>query len=105
MSIAGREWADVRNELFGEPYMVWHDGPDFSGLREAWKAEPEALLELLFVGMGEGDGLAAQALSELEPTPTGETLDARDRDARAARGDGTSSRAGADGSDALQADG
>jgi len=72
--IAGREWADVRNELYGEPYMVWHDGPEFSGLRDAWRTEPEALLELLFDGMGQGDALAAQSLAELEPAPTGETL-------------------------------
>lgn len=71
MSLAGREWADVRLELFGEPYMVWHDGPDFTLLREAWVREPEALLQQLFAGMAEGDALAAQALSELEPMPTG----------------------------------
>ncbi len=23
-------WADYRLEVFGEPYMVWHDGPDFN---------------------------------------------------------------------------
>ena len=75
MTLAGRDWADVRNELFGEPYMVWHDGPEFSGLREAWRTEPEALLDQLFAGMAEGDALAAQALSELEPAPTGEMRD------------------------------
>lgn len=74
MGLQGRAWADVRNELFGEPYMVWHDGPEFSGLREAWRTEPEALLEQLFAGMAEGDGLASQSLAELEPAPTGETL-------------------------------
>ena len=75
MTVAGRSWEDVRNELFGEPYMVWHDGPEFSGLREAWRTEPEALLDQLFAGMAEGDALAAQALSELEPAPTGEMRD------------------------------
>ena len=24
------EWADYRLEVFGEPYMVWHDGPNFA---------------------------------------------------------------------------
>ena len=72
MTVAGRSWEEVRNELFGEPYMVWHDGPEFSGLRDAWRTEPEALLDQLFAGMAEGDALAAQALSELEPAPTGE---------------------------------
>ena len=37
MSVRNRPWADVRSELFGEPYMVWHDGPEFSGLRDAWR--------------------------------------------------------------------
>lgn len=76
MGLQGRSWAEVRDELFGEPYMVWHDGPEFSGLREAWRAEPEALLEQLFAGMAEGDGLASQSLAELDPAPTGETLKA-----------------------------
>lgn len=71
MTIAGRPWADVRQELFGEPYLVWHDGPEFSGLRDAWRREPEALLEQLFAGMAEGDALAAQSFAELEPMPTG----------------------------------
>ena len=74
MTIAGRPWADVRNELYGEPYMVWHDGPEFSGLRDAWRTEPEALLDQLFAGMAEGDALAAQSFAELEPAPTGEAL-------------------------------
>jgi hypothetical protein len=74
MSVRNRPWADVRTELFGEPYMVWHDGPEFSGLRDAWREEPEALLEQLFAGMEEDDPLASQSLAELEPAPTGEML-------------------------------
>lgn len=73
-SVSGRAWTDVRNELFGEPYMVWHDGPEFSGLRDAWRREPEALLEQLFAGMADDDPLASQSLAELDPPPTGETL-------------------------------
>lgn len=75
MTLEGRDWASVREELFGEPYMVWHDGPDFTLLREAWQREPAALIDQLFAGMGEGDALAAQSLSELEPPPTGEQRD------------------------------
>jgi hypothetical protein len=54
--------------------MVWHDGPEFSGLREAWRTEPDALLDQLFDGMAEGDALAAQSLAELEPAPVGDAL-------------------------------
>jgi hypothetical protein len=65
-------WASARERMFGEPYMVWHDGPEFSGLREEWKRDPEALLELLFEGMAEDDPLASQSFAELDPAPTGE---------------------------------
>ncbi len=65
-------WSEARERMFGEPYMVWHDGPEFSGLREEWKRDPEALLELLFEGMAEDDALAGQSFAELEPAPTGE---------------------------------
>ena len=65
-------WSEARERMFGEPYMVWHDGPDFSGLREEWKRDPEALLELLFEGMAENDALASQSFAELDPAPAGE---------------------------------
>jgi hypothetical protein len=65
-------WAEARETMFGEPYMVWHDGPDFTGLRDEWRRDPEALLELLFEGMAEDDALASQSFAELEPAPTGE---------------------------------
>jgi hypothetical protein len=60
--------------MFGEPYMVWHDGPDFTQLRDEWKRDPAALTDLLFEGMAEDDALASQAFSELEPLPTGDVL-------------------------------
>ncbi len=65
-------WSEARETLFGEPYMVWHDGPEFSGLRAEWKRDPEALLDLLFEGLAESDALAAQSFAELDPPPTGE---------------------------------
>lgn len=68
-------WADARERMFGEPYMVWHDGPDFTGLRAEWQRDPAALIDLLFEGMAEDDALASQSWSELVPAPTGEVLD------------------------------
>lgn len=67
-------WSDARETMFGEPYMVWHDGPDFTQLRDEWKRDPAALTDLLFEGMAEDDALASQAFSELEPLPTGDVL-------------------------------
>ncbi len=67
-------WSVARETMFGEPYMVWHDGPDFTQLREEWKRDPVALTELLFEGMAEDDALASQSFSELEPLPTGDVL-------------------------------
>ena len=58
-------WADFRLTAFGEPYMVWHDGPDFSALRDHWRSEPERVERMLFEGLATSDDLAAQAIGEL----------------------------------------
>jgi hypothetical protein len=63
------EWADYRLEVFGEPYMVWHDGPDFEEIARRYAADPAAVLALLRLGIGENDSVAAQACRFLEPTP------------------------------------
>jgi hypothetical protein len=67
-------WSVARETMFGEPYMVWHDGPDFTQLRDEWKRDPEGLIELLFEGMAEDDALASQSFSELDPPPTDDVL-------------------------------
>ncbi len=58
-------WADFRQTSFGDPYMVWHDGPDFSAIREHWKSEPERVERMLLAGLAENDELAPQAIGEL----------------------------------------
>ncbi len=63
------EWADFRLEVFGEPYMVWHDGPDFDEIARRYAADPAGVLALLELGIGENDSVAAQACRELEPAP------------------------------------
>lgn len=55
-------WADFRLEAFGEPYMVWHDGPDFAEFM-ARAGDPETAT-LVLEGLAEGDPLAAQAIGE-----------------------------------------
>jgi hypothetical protein len=58
-------WTDYRQFAFGDPYMVWHDGPDFSQIREQWKTEPERVERMLLKGLEENDELAPQAIGEL----------------------------------------
>lgn len=58
------DWADFRLEAFGEPYMVWHDGPDFAVFMEHVNADPTGVRKLLLEGISEGDALAAQAIGE-----------------------------------------
>ena len=63
------EWAAYRQEAFGDPYLVWHDGPDFTELRERFAADPEQASRMLAAGLAEGDALAAHAPRELTLTP------------------------------------
>ena len=58
-------WADFRQSAFGDPYMVWHDGPDFEALRDAWVADPARVERMLLAGLAENDELAPQAIGEL----------------------------------------
>jgi len=63
------DWATYRKEAFGEPYMVWHDGPDFAEFRERFAADPELATRMLEAGIAEDDALAAQTPRELTLTP------------------------------------
>lgn len=62
------EWAAYRQEAFGEPYLVWHDGPDFYVFRERFAADPALATRMLLAGIEEGDALAAQTPRELTLT-------------------------------------
>jgi hypothetical protein len=64
--VAGQSWADFRLEVFGEPYMVWHDGPDFAEFQRRAKADPTAVEQLVLQGLAETDALAAQAMAEAD---------------------------------------
>lgn len=60
-----QSWEDFRLTAFGEPYMVWHDGPEFSAIRGQWRTEPELVERKLLEGLATQDDLAAQAIGEL----------------------------------------
>jgi HEAT repeat protein len=62
-------WADYRLEAFGEPYMVWHDGPDFGEFRTRVAADPQLAERMVVRGLNEGDALAAQAIAEADFAP------------------------------------
>ena len=66
-------WQEFRQEAFGDPYMVWHDGPDFSALRDRWRDDVAGVTGLLLEGLAESDPLAAESIGEL-PAPVPEAL-------------------------------
>ncbi|MHA6765036.1 hypothetical protein [Streptacidiphilus sp. PAMC 29251] len=59
------DWNSYRRAVFGDPYLVWHDGADFAALRATRGAERERAERMLLVGLAEGDALAAQGIREL----------------------------------------
>ncbi|WP_007508936.1 hypothetical protein [Pseudofrankia saprophytica] len=71
-------WDDWRRAVFGDPFMVWHEGPDFSRLLELARANRADVGISLAVGVAQHDEVAAQsfiALAEAGLVPDGaETL-------------------------------
>jgi hypothetical protein len=51
--------------MFGDPYLVWHDGPDLRSLVPAVRSDPDTVLRMLAVGLTEQDPVAAQAFEFL----------------------------------------
>ncbi len=62
------DWATYRESAFGEPYLVWHDGPDFYEFRSRFEADPALATAMLAAGIAEGDALAAHTPRELALT-------------------------------------
>lgn len=58
-------WATWRDSHFGDPYMVWHDGPNFEALLDAARADRDEVFEMIRRGLRENDALAAQSVAEL----------------------------------------
>jgi hypothetical protein len=73
------EWNQWRQVIFGDPYLVWHDGPGFDALLAAARADLDAVGHFLASGIRLGDPLAAQsfrrlAADDLLPVGAPETL-------------------------------
>ncbi|MDW5323657.1 hypothetical protein [Plantactinospora sp. KLBMP9567] len=61
----GEKWPDWRRDVFGDPYLVWHDGPDFARLLSVARDEPEVVARMLGAGMAARDPLAAESIAAL----------------------------------------
>jgi hypothetical protein len=52
-------WTAWRNDVFGDPYLVWHDGPDFDRLLKLARSAPAEVARMLAAGLAEADPVAA----------------------------------------------
>ncbi|GAB2578549.1 hypothetical protein Aab01nite_09380 [Paractinoplanes abujensis] len=59
------EWQRWRREMFGDPYVVWHEGPRFEALTEAARRDPRKVERMLRAGLAAGDTVAAQSFTGL----------------------------------------
>ncbi|GIG92029.1 hypothetical protein [Plantactinospora endophytica] len=78
---SGVRWPDWRRDVFGDPYLVWHDGPDFTRLLTVARDEHEhegggehegegeggraTVARMLAAGIAEADPLAAESIAVL----------------------------------------
>lgn len=82
-----QSWQDFRQDAFGDPYLVWHDGPDFEVFRDRWRTDPDRTQALLGEGLGQQDPLAAQAIGELGEAAAPDLIDTLTAAASGASGD------------------
>lgn len=59
------DWIQWRDDVFGDPYLVWHEGPEFTGLRRRAGTAPDEVTRMLTAGVGAGDPLAASSFAVL----------------------------------------
>lgn len=65
--VSDSEWTLWRKEIFGDPYVVWHDGPSFLGLQFRAADEPDEVTRMLALGLTAHDPVAAQSVAALWP--------------------------------------
>ena len=58
-------WSEFRLEMFGEPYLVWHEGADFAAILRRYRSDPAEVAAQLSAGLAMGDNVAAQAMGEI----------------------------------------
>lgn len=59
------DWTQWRNDVFGDPYLVWHEGPEFTELRRRAGTAPDEVARMLTAGIETGDPLAASSIAVL----------------------------------------
>jgi hypothetical protein len=57
-----RDWRGWSNDVFGDPYLVWHDGPDF---RRLLTLPSDEVARMLPIGIAAEDPVAAEAIHAL----------------------------------------
>lgn len=55
-------WNAWRTEVFGDGYMVWHEGADTDASTAPWRQDPAGTTTALMLGLAEDDHVAAQAV-------------------------------------------
>jgi hypothetical protein len=63
--VTGEEYAAWERGVFGDPYLVWHDGPDFTRLVAFAHADLPAVGRMLAHGVRSGSPVAAQSYEAL----------------------------------------
>ncbi|MFD4669954.1 hypothetical protein ACFWNN_09475 [Lentzea sp. NPDC058450] len=58
-------WHEFRREVFGDPYLVWHEGADVDALIAEHARGPERAERMLRAGLGEHDHVAVESLGAL----------------------------------------
>jgi len=51
--------------MFGDPYLVMHDGPDFTAMLGAARSNAQSVTRMLTAGISAGDPLAAESVTAL----------------------------------------
>lgn len=59
------DWTQWRNDVFGDPYLVWHEGPEFTELRRRAETAPDDVAAMLAAGIAAADPLAASSIGVL----------------------------------------
>ncbi len=86
-SITVPEWTEWSLEVFGDPFLVWHDGPDFTELRKRWTNDPESVTAKIRMGLRSTDDMAARSAAALAAVGGGKEL-VPDLEARLASSEG-----------------
>lgn len=59
------DWIEWRDDVFGDPYLVWHEGPEFTELRRRAGTAPDEVARMLTAGIDAGDPVAASSIAVL----------------------------------------